>query len=772
MKIPAWIAVRFKGKIGTIVKLPSRGGVIPANRVGAAALVLAASILLAGCSGLKSSNAGVIAQGSPDTTLVKPGNAQSAVLADIHGTVQVKTGDGEWTVAEAEQTLTSGQFIRTGALSNANLTFFDGSRTYLGAEAEMMVEALDARTSGARIVQLTQVSGESRHEVAKSEDPGSHFTVNTPAGSGSATGTIFSLLVLPNRLSQFWVEAGEVSVVNENATVVVAAGQTTTIQAGQPPIEPAFRITGEGKVLQIGSDGGEGVIPPVFVPDAQTNKNNKISLCHATGSATNPYVEISVSVDGATNGHAKHPGDIIPAPADGCPKSLPITSSTTSVWDIAGQLFHTGADTAIFGNPQPGDWVRFEGHLQTDGSYFADRIELLTDSPNNQVVFIGTVESIGETAWTVSSRMVQINEFSALDDGLKVGDTVQVMGEMAEDGSFWATRIYRTEGAGSDFHFAGILTSMGTEEWVISGIKVMVDGNTALNGDFVAGHPVVVEGVIREDGTWLATNIDLVTPGGYRFEFSGVVQSISPWIVSEVGFDTDDWTEIDTDIQVGEQVRVAGLVSADGIWVAEKIERLDTEHAASFAFFGPVLSIDPWNVGGVPLIVDERTTIKDEILLNEMVKVTGWILEDGTWLATEIKHTGLHLGQGCFTFSSIVESINDNEIILTNGQKLVRSENLEEQGDIIVGSLVRYQYCVDKDGVGRVVRIIVAYQMEDYPPTTETGKAVICHIPPGNPGNQHTIEIGLDAVSAHLAHGDTQGPCSSEKPDKKPKKNN
>ncbi len=35
----------------------------------------------------------------------------------------------------------------------------------------------------------------------------------------------------------------------------------------------------------------------------------------------------------------------------------------------------------------------------------------------------------------------------------------------------------------------------------------------------------------------------------------------------------------------------------------------------------------------------------------------------------------------------------------------------------------------------------------------------ICHIPPGNPGNNHTISIGIPAVSAHLAHGDIGEPC-------------
>lgn len=38
-------------------------------------------------------------------------------------------------------------------------------------------------------------------------------------------------------------------------------------------------------------------------------------------------------------------------------------------------------------------------------------------------------------------------------------------------------------------------------------------------------------------------------------------------------------------------------------------------------------------------------------------------------------------------------------------------------------------------------------------------KVVICHIPPGNPDNAHTIEVGEAAVRAHLDHGDYIGPC-------------
>ncbi|MBT2596093.1 hypothetical protein [Arthrobacter sp. ISL-72] len=58
--------------------------------------------------------------------------------------------------------------------------------------------------------------------------------------------------------------------------------------------------------------GGQG--------DNDETGDKKVSICHATGSESNPYVQITVSENSLNgNGHALHPGDLIPAPAAGCP---------------------------------------------------------------------------------------------------------------------------------------------------------------------------------------------------------------------------------------------------------------------------------------------------------------------------------------------------------------------------------------------------------------------------------------------------------------------
>ena len=52
---------------------------------------------------------------------------------------------------------------------------------------------------------------------------------------------------------------------------------------------------------------------------------------------------------------------------------------------------------------------------------------------------------------------------------------------------------------------------------------------------------------------------------------------------------------------------------------------------------------------------------------------------------------------------------------------------------------------------------------DDFEIVGRNKKVEVCHVPPGNPENEHTISISEDAVDAHLAHGDYLGECENEK---------
>lgn len=44
----------------------------------------------------------------------------------------------------------------------------------------------------------------------------------------------------------------------------------------------------------------------------------------------------------------------------------------------------------------------------------------------------------------------------------------------------------------------------------------------------------------------------------------------------------------------------------------------------------------------------------------------------------------------------------------------------------------------------------------------DDGENLVCHIPPGNPGNRNTIYVDDGAVSAHIGHGDHLGACDAD----------
>lgn len=106
-------------------------------------------------------------------------------------------------------------------------------------------------------------------------------------------------------------------------------------------------------------------------------------------------------------------------------------------------------------------------------------------------------------------------------------------------------------------------------------------------------------------------------------------------------------------------------------------------------------------------------------------------LEQGDLLAFELSDvTGFSDG-GCFTIIG-VEMYESEETQVTIHATIAKSFEEIECSPI-----------VDCDVV------------EEVP----EGKAILCHVPPGNEGNAHTIMVSENAVERHLLHGDTEGPC-------------
>ena len=101
------------------------------------------------------------------------------------------------------------------------------------------------------------------------------------------------------------------------------AGKVTICHATGSESNPYEEITVDANGLN-GHDQHEGDIIPMPANGCPTTQaeiqDGKITICHATSSKKNPYNEITIDTNGL-NGHGDHEGDIIPAPAGGCPGS-------------------------------------------------------------------------------------------------------------------------------------------------------------------------------------------------------------------------------------------------------------------------------------------------------------------------------------------------------------------------------------------------------------------------------------------------------------------
>jgi hypothetical protein len=87
----------------------------------------------------------------------------------------------------------------------------------------------------------------------------------------------------------------------------------------------------------------------------------------------------------------------------------------------------------------------------------------------------------------------------------------------------------------------------------------------------------------------------------------------------------------------------------------------------------------------------------------------------------------------------------------------VKIENDQgEDGTLSANQPVLVVLCTSENGQITITAIIILNTDTEEAPASE-GKVLVCHKPDKKGG--HTLSISSSALPAHLAHGDTQGPC-------------
>jgi hypothetical protein len=281
--------------------------------------------------------------------------------------------------------------------------------------------------------------------------------------------------------------------------------------------------------------------------------------------------------------------------------------------------------------------------------------------------------------------------------------------------------------------------------------------------------PVVTEAALLrfEDG---AVKIQggnaewLPVAGESTFELVGELQSIDPWMVTGNTFAIRDTTQIAEGLEVGDRVRVRGIILEDNTWLANSIEAAAEQISEpTIVLVGKVDSIDPWVVHGITLNVTGDTVITGDITVDRIVVVEILLLEDGTWevlgIAPLSNFTEI---PGCATVMATIASVTGDEIQFTGWPVIPLDEEVKIENEdgteatLSVNQKVLVVVCATEDGQFTITKIILLpADIDDGSGDGE--KVLVCHKPEKKGG--HTLSIASAAVPAHLGHGDRMGAC-------------
>lgn len=282
--------------------------------------------------------------------------------------------------------------------------------------------------------------------------------------------------------------------------------------------------------------------------------------------------------------------------------------------------------------------------------------------------------------------------------------------------------------------------------------------------------PVVTETALLrlEDGAVQVKgeNTDwMPVAGESTFELVGTVESIDPWMVTGNTFAVRDTTQIAEGLEVGDTVRVRGIILADNTWLANSIEPAGDEEqpGPTILLIGKVNSIDPWVVHGITLNVTTDTVIAGEVTPDMIVLVEILLLDDGTWEVLTITPLS-HFTEipDCATVTATVASVDGDEVeftgwpVITFGEEVTIENESGEPATLEPNQMVLVVVCANAETQFTITKIIILDLTEvDVPGDGQ--KVLICHKPDKKGG--HTLSIAEPAVTAHLAHGDKLGPC-------------
>jgi len=166
-------------------------------------------------------------QSTPSLTIVSTSGGNVSVM---------KGGTGSWIEAQVGMSLESGDIIKSGDNSSAEITFLDGSTIELQAGTEIEVVSLNISTeTDSSIIRLKQTIGSIIFRVTKIVDPASRYEVETPTGTVAIRGSAMQITVIEDGTTWACNLEGDIWAFAQGVELQIPEGQCCVIRPGQPP---------------------------------------------------------------------------------------------------------------------------------------------------------------------------------------------------------------------------------------------------------------------------------------------------------------------------------------------------------------------------------------------------------------------------------------------------------------------------------------------------------------------------------------------------------
>ncbi len=366
------------------------------------------------------------------------------------------------------------------------------------------------------------------------------------------------------------------------------------------------------------------------------------------------------------------------------------------------------------------------------------------------------------TTWTVhinANTRIRIGherEEGTIAD-LAVGQRVEVEGVLQNDGSVLARKIHVKQTDDAQVGFRGIIIAKSDEVAVTPlptltvqmgsrTLTVVTDENTEIKdadgnpitfGDLEVGQEIKGKGVLQENGSILATEIEVLEDHGHEWvRFEGRITDLPAGLIGEwtvattnstaVTFLVNENTEIrppEVRPEVGDWAKVTAVRREDGTILALKIHIRDGDHPHEVEFRGTIVEmegnpprkivVNVWTTTDsaaalVDVFINDHTRIEGELRVGAHVKVQGFLLDNRSVLAKLIvvKYPEVE-------FRGRIESIEDDVWIVGGVTVLIT------HATIITGATPRVGLLAEVKGTKVGPRIVRATEIEVKDPSLE-----------------------------------------------------